>query len=44
METVVIGGVLLGSLVGALVIQKGALELLFRILRSGPSSRSRRLP
>jgi hypothetical protein len=44
METVVIGGALLGGLVGALVIQKGALELLLRILRSGPNALSQRLP
>jgi hypothetical protein len=33
METLVIGGTFLGSFVGALVIQKAALEGLFRILR-----------
>jgi len=32
METLVIGGTLLGSFVGAFVIQKAALEGLFRIL------------
>jgi hypothetical protein len=32
METLVIGGALLGSFVGAFVIQKAALESLFRIL------------
>jgi hypothetical protein len=34
METLVIGGALLGSFVGAFVIQKAALEGLFRILRA----------
>ena len=34
METLVIGGTLLGSFVGAFVIQKVALEGLFRILRA----------
>ncbi len=35
MDTLVIGGTLLGSLVGAFVIQKVALEGLLRIM-SGP--------
>ena len=39
METLVIGGALLGSFVGAFVIQKAALEGLFRILEA-----ERRLP
>ena len=34
MDTLVIGGTLLGSFVGAFVIQKAALEGLFRILRA----------
>ena len=32
METLVIGGTLVGSFVGALMIQKAALEGLFRLL------------
>jgi hypothetical protein len=40
METLVIGGALLGSFVGAFVIQKAALESLFRIL--GAERRLRR--
>jgi hypothetical protein len=35
MDTLVIGGTLLGSFVGAFVIQKVALEGLFRILKTG---------
>jgi hypothetical protein len=41
METLVIGGALLGSFVGAFMIQKAALEGLFRILE--PERRPRRL-
>lgn len=33
MDTLVIGGTLLGSFLGAFVIQKAALEGLFRILK-----------
>ncbi|HLK47957.1 MAG TPA: hypothetical protein VKT49_07470 [Bryobacteraceae bacterium] len=34
MDTLVIGGTLLGTFFGAFVIQKAALEGLFRILKS----------
>jgi len=34
MDTLVIGGTLLGSFVGAFVIQKAALEGLFRMLKA----------
>lgn len=34
MDTLVIGGTLLGTFFGAFVIQKAALEGLFRIIRS----------
>jgi hypothetical protein len=39
METFVIGGTLVGSLVGAFVIERVALEGLFRILRAGRRAR-----
>jgi hypothetical protein len=39
METLVIGGTLLGSFVGAFMIQKAALEGLFRILNTERRSR-----
>ena len=39
METLVIGGTLLGSFVGAFVIQKAALEGLFRMLKAERRSR-----
>lgn len=39
METFVIGGTLVGSLVGAFVIERMALEGLFRILRAGRRTR-----
>ena len=35
MDTLVIGGTLLGTFVGAFVIQKAALEGLFLILKTG---------
>ena len=39
MDTLVIGGTLLGSFVGAFVIQKAALEGLFRMLKAERRSR-----
>ena len=39
METLVLGGTLLGSLAGAFLIQKVALEGLFRIMRAGRRTR-----
>ncbi len=39
MDTLVIGGTLLGSFVGAFMIQKAALEGLFHILKTERRSR-----
>ena len=39
METLVLGGTLLGSLAGAFLIQKVALEGLFRIMQAGRRTR-----
>jgi len=39
MDTLVIGGTLLGSFVGAFMIQKAALEGLFRALKAERRSR-----
>lgn len=39
MATFLIGGTLVGSVVGALVIEKAALEGLFRFLRAGRRAR-----
>lgn len=39
METFVIGGALVGTLVGAFVIEKAALEGLFFLLRAGRRTR-----